>query len=201
MGTRSKAADDAIMKQLREMSSNMLTKVHFDDEMKAIDKKLKEHDEKIKDIDQRLTQVETTPINYADDIYKELYDQEVRKNNIIIFKMPEQNTEGINKSNVLEKEKEAVTNLFADMELIDAVDDRVSMRVYRIGNSTSPKPRPLRVILHHSDIRRQVFNAAKNLKGNTKWKKVSISPDLTKKATKTRKRKTKSFTRRSPKEE
>ena len=75
MGTRSKAADDAIMKQLREMSSNMLTKVHFDDEMKAIDKKLKEHDGKIKDIDQRLTQVETTPINCADDIYKELYDQ------------------------------------------------------------------------------------------------------------------------------
>ena len=30
------------------------------------------------------------------------------------------------------------------------------------------------------EVRNQIFSAAKNLKGNTKWKNVSIAPDLTK---------------------
>ena len=40
MGTRSKVADELIMKQLRDMSAFMLTKQHFDNEMKEIKDKL-----------------------------------------------------------------------------------------------------------------------------------------------------------------
>ena len=181
MGTR---GNEAIMKELAKMSEKMLTKDHFDNEMKTINEKLSVHDERIEDIDQRLVNIETTITDNSNGVYEELYEREARKNNIIIFKLPEQNTtiQRGNKSDLIVKEKEIVKDLFADMKLIDTIDDDIRMRVFRIGklSSTNTNPRPLKVVLFNSEITKQVFGAAKNLKGNPKWKKLSISPDLTK---------------------
>ena len=79
MGTRSKVADELIMKQLRDMSAFMLTKQHFDNEMKEIKDKLAQHDTRITDVETRLDKVESTNIENASEMYEELYEQEVRK--------------------------------------------------------------------------------------------------------------------------
>ena len=186
MSTRSKAQEDVLMKQLNEILENQksqLTKEHFDTEINSIKNTLKEHDEEITSIKARLDIVENQTSCNSDDVYKELYEQERRKKNIIIFKMPEQGMDTTlqNKQALYKMEKERLNELFSDMELIDQ-DDELKFRFYRLGkNPNAENPRPLKVEFKHSGIIDEIFGAAKNLKGLTKWNKVSIAPDKTKK--------------------
>ena len=179
MGTRSKAADDAILKKLQAMSEVMLTKDHFDNEIQAVNEKLDAHDKRFEDIENRLTKVESNNIDYANDVYTEMHEQEKRKNNIIIFKLPEQDME-LTKIDIWRKDKEVVTDLLTDMKLLDENGDNINMRISRLGTIAENKMRPMRITFRNMEVRNQIFSAAKNLKGNTKWKNVSIAPDLTK---------------------
>ena len=179
MGTRSKAADDAILKKLQAMSEVMLTKDHFDNEIQAVNEKLDAHDKRFEDIENRLTKVESNNIDYANDVYTEMHEQEKRKNNIIIFKLPEQDME-LTKIDIWRKDKEVVTDLLTDMKLLDENGDNINMRISRLGTIAENKMRPMRITFRNTEVRNQIFSAAKNLKGNTKWKNVSIAPDLTK---------------------
>ena len=189
MSTRSKAQEDILSKQLAEILENQksqLTKDHFDSEVNAIKDTLRDHTNEINQIKTRLEAVENRPDNDPNGIYKELYEQEVRKNNIIIFKMPEQ-TVG-NKLETSNKERQAINEMFMDMKLIDTEDDEISFRFTRLGkNPNTDNPRPLKIIFNNCLVKGQIFKAAKNLKGLGRWKKVSITGDMTTKQRELRK--------------
>ena len=51
---------------------------------------------------------------------------------------------------------------------------------YRVGSRSSKNKRPIVVKLAHSDKKNEILLKARNLKGNTKWKGVVITHDLTK---------------------
>ena len=191
MSTRGKSQDN-MEKQLRAILDNMLTKDHFDDEMNDIKNKLSEHDEKIKTIDERLTKIEDSPsYTNTDHILEELHEQERRKKSIIIFNLAEQSSPSNSKAENYQKELKLITELCVDMQILDSTNDRINIRFTRIGKNPNPgSPRPMKVTFGYTAIREQVFHAAANLKGNEKWKNVSINLDLTKAQLKIAKRKT-----------
>ena len=179
MSTRSKTAEETILAELKAMRGDMLTKAHFDSQIEPIKEKLALHDTQISNISERLTKVESTKESYAEEVYKEMYEQEKRKNNVVIFSLDEQDQE-LTKMDILKKEKLMVTALFTDMKLLDPTDDKIDMRISRIGAYNTDKIRPLKVMLNNTDVKNQILSAAKNLKGKKRWKKVSIASDLTK---------------------
>ena len=180
MGSRGRS-QDSIDKQLKAILKNMLTKEHFDDEMSSIKTKLDEHEEKIKDMDERLEKVENGSTSASPDaVLTEIHDQDSRKKNVIIFKLPE-HVSGNSKAQTYKKELKLITELCADMGIIDSVNDTINVRFSRLGKIPNPaKPRPMKVIFRYTAIREQVFIAVANLKGIERWKNISITPDLTK---------------------
>ena len=173
------SVEKEILKQLAALSDNQVTKQHFDDELSGIKSTLQVHENRISSIEERLTAVENTATN-SDAIYKELYDQERRKSNIVIFKLPEQDDQR-NKKQLFKKEYEQVKEMLIDMELLDSINDNIKMRLFRIGKTyNKEQPRPLKVIFRNNEIKEQVFSSVKHLKGNPKWINVNICCDLTK---------------------
>ena len=169
-----------ILKQLAGLYEKQVTKKHFDDEVSSIKSTLQQHEERFNDIESRLSAVESTTSN-PDAIYKELYDQECRKSNIVVFKFPEQSNHQ-NKKEYYKREYNQVKELFIDMKLIDSVNDTIKMKLYRLGKTpNTDQPRPLKIMFTNNEIKNEVFCAAKCLKGHPKWGKVTICCDLTKK--------------------
>ena len=152
METRSKAADEAILNKLQIMSETMLTKDHFDKEIKSINEKLDVHDKQFVDIEKRLTIVESNNVDYANDVYAEMHEQETRKNNIIIFNLPEQDM-GLTNTVIWRKDKEVATDLLTDMQLRDDSDDNINMRVSRLGKFVEDKRRPMKLAFRNNEIR------------------------------------------------
>ena len=192
MGTRSKAADEALLNEIRGLKDTMLTKEYFDQTMQPINEKLSLHDTQITEMDKRLTAVEKTKESYADAVYSEMHDQEKRKNSLVIFKLKEQNQQ-LTKKQIFKKERDDVMALFTDMKLVDNTGDNVNMRISRVGVYDEEKTRPVRVMLRNADVKNEILIHAKNLKGLNKWKNVSISCDLTKTQQKLAKQKRKEF--------
>ena len=169
-----------ILEQLAGLSENQVTKRHFDDEITGIKSTLQKHEDRFNAMEDRLAAVESTTSN-PDMIYKELYDQECRKSNIVVLNFPEQNNHQ-NKREYYIQEHKQVKEMFTDMEIIDSVNDTIKMRLYRLGKTpNNDKPRPLKIIFRNNEIKNEVFSAVKHLKGNPKWRKVNICCDLTKK--------------------
>lgn len=180
MSTRStKSAESELLKEIKSMRADMLTAKHFDEKMEPINAKLELHDEQISDMSNRLKKVETTKEDYADAVYDEMHEQEKRKSSVVIFTLEEQNQQ-LPAKDIFKKDKLAVKSLFTDMKLLDPSGDNINMRVSRVGQFVEGKTRPLRVVLSNQDVKYEVLGAAKNLKGNTKWRNVSIACDLTK---------------------
>ena len=51
----------------------------------------------------------------------------------------------------------------------------------RVGKVAGSKPRPVRVAIEEVDDKRKILNRAKLLKENSKYDKIYVCPDLTKK--------------------
>lgn len=110
---------------------------------------------------------EAEPINRAE-IMEEL-EIERRRLNLVIMKVPE---EGKDEDIV----KEIVTHLIGESGSSAIVE------VERIGRlSGDGKARPLRVKLNQQNIRRDILHAAPKLKDNDTYKKIFVTPDLTRK--------------------
>ena len=192
MGTRSKAADEALLNEIRGLKQTMLTKEYFDQTMKPINDKLSLHDTQISEMDERLTAVERTKESYTDAVYTEMHEQEKRKNSLVIFKLNEQNQQ-LAKKQIFKKERDEIIALFTDMKLVDTTGEIANMRISRVGVYGEGKTRPVRVMLRDPDVKNEILSHAKNLKGINKWKNVSISCDLTKTQQKLAKKKRNEF--------
>ena len=95
---------------------------------------------------------------------------ERRKNNIVIHGLPDSDAE---------KDIEEVIELLNVGLHMDF--DRHVEKVVRIGRLTDGKLRPLRAILKSVDSKKEILARAKQLKECEKFKRIFISPDLTRK--------------------
>ena len=113
-------------------------------------------------------------------------DLEARKNNIVIFRIPEKKTDDV------KQRKESDTTLLKD--LLDCVfdtkirDDDVS-HMYRLGHWDESKPRPLLVSFRSIDHKEKIMSNLRNLKQPVeKFQGISICHDLHPKERQERKR-------------
>ena len=98
----------------------------------------------------------------------EFHLRERKKNNLIIFGLGESN-EALN--------EEVVDDLFHDLGTVITSDE---YQCFRVGKYNSQNYRPLVIKLPNAIIKSDILAKAKMLKGNEKWKGVSITHDLTK---------------------
>ena len=98
----------------------------------------------------------------------EFHLRERKKNNLIIF--------GLGESNEAPNE-EVVDDLFHDLGTVITSDE---YQCFRVGKYNSQNYRPLVIKLPNAIIKSDILAKAKMLRGNEKWKGVSITHDLTK---------------------
>ena len=99
----------------------------------------------------------------------EFHLRERKKNNLIVFGLRE-NNEALN-------EEVVVDDLFHDLGTVITSDE---YQCFRVGKHSSQNYRPLVIKLPNAIIKNDILAKAKMLKGNEKWKGVSITHDLTK---------------------
>lgn len=134
----------------------------------------KKQEEKLEKVDKRVSSIEKGSTNLkaeiqkvASDIRNELKeerDQILRKNNVVVFGIPE---------------NEYGDSLFDDLWQAILPDDFVNFCPERIGGEDKQKPRPIRVCLPNMVVKKRVLSNRKNLAGIEKFKKVSVVPDRT----------------------
>lgn len=170
-----------ILKQLKDIKDNQVTKEYFDEKVSNLENKIKDHDQKFETIEQRLTDVESTSLN-QNTLYRELYEQESCKNNVIIFNFPEQSS-SISKKKQRENEHKEMMKMFADMGIIsNRVKDSVKMKMFRLGkDQLQDKIRPIKIIFRNRMTKEEVMSAAYELRNNDGWEDIVITDDLTKK--------------------
>ena len=127
--------------------------------------------EKIEHLEKRTSAWESQSLSRASsDTAFELQLQERKRNNIIIFGLPELDHADAT------KEKEQVENLLHDLGSDVGLSD---CHIFRVGKFIN-KNRPLVLKLNCSETKCKIMLVAKGLKYNQKWKGVSITHDLTK---------------------
>ena len=100
-------------------------------------------------------------------VVKNVIDKNSRKNNAIIFNLPDTNS--------FIEDKRRLSILFSDLNL----DEKIIENISRIGRP-SAKSRPLRVQLLSERYRNILLDAAYKLKSMSRaWPKIGISPDRT----------------------
>ena len=98
------------------------------------------------------------------DICNELQQREKKQQNLVVFGLPEANSDA-----------EDIQQLISDIGALSTVDSS-----FRVGKGTEGRPRPLIIRFLSKHERNEVYGKLKNLKGQKKWNKISVSPDLTK---------------------
>ena len=99
----------------------------------------------------------------------EFHLRERKKNNLIVF--------GLRESDEARNEEVVIDDLFHDLGTVITSDE---YQCFRVGKYNSQNYRPLVIKLPNAIIKSDILAKAKMLKGNEKWKGVSITHDLTK---------------------
>ena len=98
------------------------------------------------------------------DICNELQQRERKQQNLVVFGLTESSTDG-----------ETIQQFVSDIGACSRVNSS-----FRIGKEVEGQARPLVIHFWTKQERNDVFANLKNLKGQVKWNKISVSPDLTK---------------------
>ena len=178
--TRSDKMLDELLAAINGLKATQVTKEHFDNKLDHLETRLNDHQQQLTSIDTRLKAVESTSTDPGM-IYKELYDQECRKSNVIIFNFPELPS-STKKADYYKKEINQIYRCFNKMGIVSSNDNKVNMRILRLGKASCPeKPRPLRITFKNKDVKEKVLALAHNLRGDEAWGSIVITDDLTKK--------------------
>ena len=178
----SKQSDEGKRKRRRRRrkrsnsSSNMDDNNNNDNDSKETNAQLEILKEKIKDLEnksavwesqiQSLREKSDVGDGQSEGSPYELQLRERKKNNLIVFGLPEDDT------NDLHQLKALFSNLGAGVNVVDT-------QYFRIGRKIG-KCRPLIVKLKNPEEKAEVLFKAKGLKNNRVWKGISITHDLTK---------------------
>ena len=111
---------------------------------------------------------------------RELRDRAGRKDNVIIYGLPEPPlglTAGKERKT---KDEEALAALFKEIKVVHKPEDiKFMVRQGELNERVTAKPRPLLIGLRTPVLKDQIFNGARFLKGSQNFFKISIVPDLT----------------------
>ena len=107
-------------------------------------------------------------------------DIERRKNNVVVFNMPESNTKDSWYSNDIKQEDTAaIVKIISKSVGVNVSKPNKIKDVLRLGQKNQGKPRPLKVFFTDIDVKRQVLQNSKRLKGSEHHSNIYINPDLT----------------------
>nr|CAH7738544.1 unnamed protein product [Callosobruchus chinensis] len=111
-----------------------------------------------------------------EDVVSEISEREKRKNNIILFNVPE-----ADRSKSANEQSASDKNVVVDVlkEIIPEVS-LDSIKPIRLGVFTSSKKRPIKVTLDNNDIVRKVLTNARKLQSSNRYKTIILSSDRTK---------------------
>ena len=155
---------------------------------KMIEEKIGNQTQTQEKLDKMLKDVKETETNIEKKIQTEVKiyldkanEKESRKNNLIIMRLPEQETE--NPEEELKKDEIEIKKIFDQTnpelksELTKILNEN---KIKRLGRKKTDKtkPRPIKVTLPDGDMKEQIFKGCKNLK-NSNFKNISIQNDLT----------------------
>jgi len=120
-----------------------------------------------KDMGEMKTVLDNNVKHVKEDV-EETLEIERRKLNIVIHRVPDIDAE---------KDTDSVEEILTEGLHMDF--ERHIETLMRIGRLTEGKPRPLRILLKSIDRKKKILSRAKSLKDNDKFKRMFISPDLT----------------------
>ena len=155
---------------------------------KMIEEKIGNQTQTQEKLDNMLKDMKETETNLEKKIQTEVKiyldkanEKESRKNNLIIMRLPEQETE--NPEEELKKDEIEIKKIFDQTnpelksELTKILNEN---KIKRLGRKKTDKtkPRPIKVTLPDGDMKEQIFKGCKNLKNST-FKNISIQNDLT----------------------
>ena len=160
---------------------------------RVVDEKLKQYDEKYENRQDQLSamikEVRATEMNLEKKIKTQLEmfmenknEKDTRQNNLIIHRLPESES---NPKDQEKKDKEDIIKIIeiTTPELKDEIEKlaKEDKKILRLGDKkTDPtKPRPIKIILPRSEMKKDIFKGCKNLK-DSPYCKISIQTDLTK---------------------
>ncbi len=171
------------------------TKVSKEDLQNEMEKKADKED--VEKLEQRITTIEgkqgtsgessvvnegascsKTPEEQAEEVIKEIKDQEERMSNALLFNLPEDKTS--NEADRIKHDKEEVKHLAKHCKVNISKDE--IMKVIRLGKKQENKPRPLLIQISTPEKKRMLFKNLRLLQeAPDKYRQVSVQHDLTEK--------------------
>ena len=102
-------------------------------------------------------------------------ERELRKNNLILYNLPESTAETGEARK--EEEAKAVGKFCECLDSEDIPDDIVRLGERKTENGA--KPRPVKVTFNNENIKRKILTNSKKLRDVSEFKKVTLTPDYT----------------------
>ena len=168
---------EAVEARISHVETELMNKASLKD-LDSLSRNVKSLEEKISQLSSTQNEVDTklceVTANATNDGVREMAEREARKDNLILFNAP------VNDSEEPETRKEADFKFFKQLcsqglGLESAVDPK---KIIRLGKRGDDK-RPMKVTLKNSDQVSQVLRATKSLKNKEEFKQISISRDRT----------------------
>lgn len=111
----------------------------------------------------------------VDDVLLELSEREARKNNLILFNMPESTMEDVEGRK--RADEQSVRQLFSDITKTDI--SRAFVKVVRIGGRSGNKIRPLKIVLQSETLVADILRGTPQLRGLPQYHGIAVSSDRT----------------------
>lgn len=112
----------------------------------------------------------------SEDIFKEYYERETRKKNVIIFGQPESN----HNVNMQQTDKDSVTKILSHIcPHVNTSNIKVVRLGKKIPSANADRPRPIKLMLGDSSISSEIFRRSLELKLMPEFKHLTITSDKT----------------------
>ena len=171
---------------IAKLGENTVTKEDLTNELKPLNNKVEANTSRISALEKKNEELAKTQDTFIPGMSKEIDQRLKKQNNVIIINLKESNkTENNDKK---KDDLRAISELLKDVDMgenaITAVKTLFRLRKPKKGvgetnNKDSDKPKPLVVVFKDIKYKENLFKNAHKLKGNIKWKKLSIKPDKT----------------------
>lgn len=135
--------------------------------------RLTQAENEIVSIKQAISNLKSSPVTNIEEFCSEINDRSNRKRNAILYNIPESNSRGINEQK--SHDRNIISNIFGSFGL-----DNIQFSFFRLGKKSSPKARPVKVILQNSDVANDFFKKFNKESLADNLSNVTISRDKTK---------------------
>ena len=175
------------MKETKRFMTNIEEKI-YSNVNKMLDEKLGNYIKNQEKLEIMMNEVKEVEQNITDKIKNEVKqhldhenEKASKKNNIIILRLPEQDTDDPKEQ--FQKDENEIKKIFekTNPELKAEMDKVLQEnKIVRLGRKKNDKtkPRPIKVTLPDGDMKLQIFRGCRNLK-DSDYKNISVQNDLT----------------------